>query len=122
MVTVVIEGEVIPASRATSAHLATLRFSANVSRVLYVPTSTESTDKSILRIHFLAMSCDPVGTVEIAQRLKVTRSAVDAWRMRRSNVTFPAPTWTVGGRPAWEWADVEAWAREHRKGPFTADP
>ncbi|MGE0796550.1 MAG: helix-turn-helix transcriptional regulator [Acidimicrobiia bacterium] len=51
---------------------------------------------------------DPVGTVEIAQRLGVSRSAVDAWRSR--SLEFPAPRWTVGGRPAWAWEDVHAWA------------
>lgn len=54
------------------------------------------------------MSADPVGTVEIAQRLGVSRAAVDAWRAR--GLGFPEPRWTVGGRPAWEWADVHAWA------------
>lgn len=53
---------------------------------------------------------EPVGVVEIADRLGVTRKAVDAWRMR--DLGFPEPRWTVGGRPAWEWEDVEAWARE----------
>jgi predicted DNA-binding transcriptional regulator AlpA len=53
---------------------------------------------------------DPVGTVEIAQRLGVTRSAVDQWRAR--SVGFPAPSWTVGGRPAWDWQAVHAWAKE----------
>lgn len=57
-----------------------------------------------------SMDADPVGTVEIAERLGVTRKAVDAWRMR--NTGFPAPTWTVGGRPCWDWADIEAWAKE----------
>ena len=52
----------------------------------------------------------PVGTVEIAARLGVTRSAVDQWRAR--DLGFPAPRWEVGGRPAWSWADVETWARE----------
>jgi predicted DNA-binding transcriptional regulator AlpA len=52
---------------------------------------------------------EPVGVVEIAERLGVTRKAVDAWRMR--DLGFPEPRWTVGGRPAWEWEDVEAWAR-----------
>jgi predicted DNA-binding transcriptional regulator AlpA len=52
---------------------------------------------------------DPVGTVEIAARLGVSRSAVDAWRHRHPD--FPEPRWTVGGRPAWDWSDVEAWAR-----------
>lgn len=56
--------------------------------------------------------CEPVGTVEIAARLGVTRDAVDAWRMRRKTVTFPEPRWTVGGRPAWDWPDIERWARE----------
>ena len=55
------------------------------------------------------MSCDPVGTVEIAARLNVTRSAVDQWRNR--NLGFPNPRWTVGGRPAWEWADIARWAQ-----------
>jgi predicted DNA-binding transcriptional regulator AlpA len=52
----------------------------------------------------------PVGTVEIAARLGVTRSAVDQWRAR--DLGFPSPRWEVGGRPAWNWADVEAWAVE----------
>jgi len=55
------------------------------------------------------MTVEPVGTVEIADRLGVTRSAVDAWRRRQ--VGFPDPAWTVGGRPAWDWAAIERWAR-----------
>lgn len=54
------------------------------------------------------MSCDPVGIPEIAQRLGVKRPTVDVWRTRG---LLPEPRWTVGGRPAWEWADVEAWAK-----------
>jgi hypothetical protein len=53
---------------------------------------------------------EPVGTKQIAERLAVTRKAVDAWRMR--GLGFPEPRWTVGSSPAWEWDDVEAWARE----------
>lgn len=56
------------------------------------------------------MITDPVGIVEICDRLGVTRSAVEAWRSR--DLGFPSPTWTVGGRPAWSWADVVEWARE----------
>lgn len=52
---------------------------------------------------------EPVGTVEIAERLGVARAAVDKWRIR--DVGFPSPAGTVGGRPAWDWADVETWAR-----------
>lgn len=52
----------------------------------------------------------PVGTVEIADRLRVTRKAVDQWRAR--DLGFPAPEWTVGGRPAWRLGDVVEWAAE----------
>jgi hypothetical protein len=51
--------------------------------------------------------CDPVGTVEIVERLNVTRAAVNAWRQR--DMGFPAPRWKVGGRPAWNWDDVARW-------------
>jgi hypothetical protein len=53
---------------------------------------------------------EPVGTIEIAERLGVTRDAVNQWRRR--GIGFPEPRWNVGGRPAWEWEDVEAWARK----------
>lgn len=52
--------------------------------------------------------CDPVGAVEIAARLGVRRQTVDQWRIRR---LFLEPRWTVGGRPAWDWPDVERWAQ-----------
>ena len=55
-------------------------------------------------------AADPVGAVEIAARLNVKRQTVDAWRQREA-VGFPPPRWTVGGRPAWNWHDIEAWAR-----------
>jgi predicted DNA-binding transcriptional regulator AlpA len=52
---------------------------------------------------------DPVGTVEIAQRLGVKRATVDQWRQRK---LMPEPDWTVGGRPAWRLGTILAWARE----------
>lgn len=52
---------------------------------------------------------EPVGLVEIAERLGVERATVDKWRHRD---LLPEPTWTVGGRPAWDWDAVERWARE----------
>lgn len=51
-----------------------------------------------------------VGTVEIARRLNVSRSAVDQWRAR--GLGFPQPRWIVGGRPAWDWAEIEKWAKK----------
>lgn len=52
---------------------------------------------------------DPVGTIEIADRLGATRHAVNQWRRRP--LSFPEPRWQVGGRPAWDWREVERWAR-----------
>ena len=54
--------------------------------------------------------CDPVGVVEVAARLNVTRSAVNQWRVR--NIGFPPPRWLVGNRPAWDWSDVRQWAQD----------
>lgn len=51
---------------------------------------------------------NPVGAIEIAQLLGVSRATVDQWRQR--DVGFPAQRWTVGGRPAWNEADVTIWA------------
>jgi len=51
---------------------------------------------------------DPVGLAEIAERLGVPRRNVDRWRERG---VLPAPRWTVGGRPAWDWPEIEEWAR-----------
>ncbi len=54
-----------------------------------------------------ATTCDPVGAVELAERAGVARRTVDQWRQRHPD--FPAPTWTVGGRPAWDWPVVADW-------------
>lgn len=50
---------------------------------------------------------DPVGLAEIADRLGVQRQTVDTWRHRG---LLPEPRWTVGGRPAWDWPTIRAWA------------
>lgn len=55
------------------------------------------------------MDTEPVGLAEIAQRLNVERGTVDQWRARK---LLPEPRWTVGGRPAWDWSDIAAWAKE----------
>lgn len=56
---------------------------------------------------------DPVGIVEVIDRLGVTRKAYEQWQARYGPDTatpFPEPRWTVGGRPAWDWSDIERWA------------
>jgi len=50
----------------------------------------------------------PVGAAEIAVRLAVRPQTVHTWRQRR---LLPPPRWTVSGQPAWDWPDIEAWAR-----------
>ncbi len=51
---------------------------------------------------------EPVGVGDVAKRLGVARVTVDAWRKRQ---LLPEPRWRVGGRPAWAWGDVLAWAK-----------
>jgi len=51
----------------------------------------------------------PVGLVEIADRLGVARGVVDQWRHRG---LLPEAEWTVGGRPAWKWETIQAWAKK----------
>lgn len=51
----------------------------------------------------------PVGIQEIAERLGVKRATVDQWKLRG---LLPPPRWTVGGRPAWAWLDIEDWAEQ----------
>lgn len=53
--------------------------------------------------------CEPVGSDDIADRLGVKRQTVAMWRYRG---VLPDPSWTVSGRPAWNWPDVEKWAKE----------
>jgi predicted DNA-binding transcriptional regulator AlpA len=67
----------------------------------------------------VSLVVEPVGVVEIAERLAVTRDAIDKWRAR--GLGFPEPRWTVGGRPAWQWADVEDWARRTGRLPSGAE-
>lgn len=56
----------------------------------------------------LAQHPTVVGLVEIADRLGVPRTHVDQWKWRG---ILPAPAWIIGGRPAWDWPDIEEWAR-----------
>lgn len=53
--------------------------------------------------------CDPVGVLEIAERLGVKPQTARMWRTRK---LLPAPEWTVSGQPAWDWKTIQKWARE----------
>jgi len=50
----------------------------------------------------------PVGAAEIASRLGVKPQTVHTWRQRG---LLPQPRWTVSGQPAWDWSEVEEWAK-----------
>lgn len=52
---------------------------------------------------------EPVGATEIAQRLGVKRETVNQWQYRG---LLPPARWTVSGGPAWDWPDIERWARD----------
>lgn len=55
------------------------------------------------------LGVEPVGMVEIGERLGARRQTVAQWHFRR---LLPEPRWTVSGHPAWNWPDVERWARD----------
>ena len=57
----------------------------------------------------MAAAIEPVGLLEIAERLGVERATAHQWRTRQ---LLPPPRWTVGGRPAWNWAEVQQWAKD----------
>lgn len=51
---------------------------------------------------------DIVGVVEIAERLGVRQQTVAVWKSRG---LLPEPKWVVSRNPAWDWRDIERWAR-----------
>jgi hypothetical protein len=61
---------------------------------------------------------DLVGVPEIAERLGVPRRSVITWRYTHRRrppkppwQPFPEPRLVVSGRPVWDWAEVERWAK-----------
>jgi predicted DNA-binding transcriptional regulator AlpA len=52
-------------------------------------------------------TADPVGALEIANRLGLQRQTVAVWRRRHPD--FPQPRWVISGLPAWDWSDIEPW-------------
>jgi hypothetical protein len=70
-------------------------------------------DKATVPAHQPAtLGVDPVGELEIGQRLGVRAQTVAQWHYRGQ---LPPPRWTVSGRPAWNWPDLERWARQTGK-------
>ncbi len=60
-------------------------------------------------------AADPVGAKEIATLLDVEEQTVQQWKHRK---LLPAPRWPeVGGRPAWTWEQIRAWAVETGRAP-----
>jgi len=55
------------------------------------------------------MACDPVGRGEIAERLGLHPKTPSVWVQRG---LLPKPRWTVNGGDAWNWSDIQQWARE----------
>lgn len=53
--------------------------------------------------------CDFVGIVDIAKRLGFHHQTVKGWR---SSKALPEPGWIVSSQPAWNWPDIERWARK----------
>ena len=54
-------------------------------------------------------TCEPVGALEVADRLGVRRETVATWKQRG---LLPLARWTVSGQDAWDWTlDIEPWAR-----------
>lgn len=74
----------------------------------------EHLERTVLELEGHLEADEPVGLKEIAERLGVKRGTVDAWGPGQRD-TLPEPTWTIGGRPAWRWSVIEAWAREQGK-------
>lgn len=83
------------------------RWSGQTSLHIHVPRWNRSgTSFSVSAVHERSVM-DPVGIVEIADRLQMARSTVDQWATRG---LLPERDWTVGGRPAWRWATIREWA------------
>lgn len=55
------------------------------------------------------VSCDPVGVVDIAERMGVKQDTVSQWQFRK---LLPPPKWYVSRLPAWDWKDIVKWAKE----------
>lgn len=69
----------------------------------------------------LLTSDDPVGTAQIAERLGVTKGAIEQWRWARKLNPFPPPSRRVGNSDAWPWAQVVEWCEATKRRDLLAN-
>ncbi|GAA1446424.1 hypothetical protein GCM10009641_69950 [Mycobacterium cookii] len=70
----------------------------------------ETVHLSIVRVDH-----DLVDGPEIAERLGLTRQAVQNWAKGTRGSSFPRPFGFPGGKRVWAWSEVVDWARRERK-------
>jgi hypothetical protein len=58
---------------------------------------------------------DLVDGPEIANRLNVSRQAVQHWAVGTRGSSFPVPVGFVGGKRLWTWGQIAEWARREGK-------
>jgi hypothetical protein len=98
-------------SKREGAYYATVYMAAasGISAALSVVGTLEKIGLSICRI-----DPDLVDGPEIAQRLGVTRQAVQGWAKGYRGSGFPRPLGNAGGKRIWAWAQIVDWARRKR--------
>ncbi len=57
----------------------------------------------------MAKVYDPVGVLEIAERLGVGNVTVAQWKARGF---LPSPKWTISGQDAWDWTALVDYLRK----------
>lgn len=60
------------------------------------------------------LGVDPVGMLEIGERLGARRQTVAQWHYRG---LLPPQRWTISGYPAWNWPDIKRWAETTGRRP-----
>lgn len=92
-----------------------------ISVFVYVegPTGHDAALAAIPRLHDVNLSIvrvdhDLVDGPEIAERLDVTRQAVQNWAKGTRGSSFPRPFGFPGGKRVWAWTEIVDWARRER--------
>lgn len=92
-----------------------------ISVFVYVegPTGHDAALAAIPRLQDVHLSIvrvdhDLVDGPEIAERLDVTRQAVQNWAKGTRGSSFPRPFGFPGGKRVWAWSEIVDWARRER--------